>query len=56
MAYKKATKSAAEYGPGMPAARCSICKNFLAPDVCIRVQGHVARGAWCKYFEKKDSE
>ena len=48
----KATKSAAHYGKGMKSAHCGICRHFIRPDACEKVEGEIGASMWCKFFKK----
>ena len=48
------TKAAVHYGRGMPSAHCGICEHFVAPHSCEKVEGRIAKSAWCEMFRKKE--
>jgi len=46
-------KEQAEYSPGMPDERCSLCSHFMRPQACSIVKGLIGSGMWCKFFDRK---
>jgi hypothetical protein len=34
--------------------QCKYCEYFRPPMACQKVEGHIARGGWCKLFEEKE--
>jgi len=54
--YVKISKSAAQYEhPAKGADHCAECRFFeqVAPRHCLRVDGVILPGDWCKLFERK---
>lgn len=49
--HQKMSKSAVDYGPGMPARHCGICEHFEAPESCAMVRGTISPSAWCEKFK-----
>lgn len=52
---KATTETKAEAGytaeAAMASERCALCQHFIPESACAIVQGAIAPGGWCEYFE-----
>lgn len=53
---KKQPKSAVRYGHGMRSAHCSICRHYISPGKCEKVEGQINPDAWCRLFARKPAK
>lgn len=48
------TKTEAQYTPnGTDAEHCGGCLHYRYPYGCVKVDGRVVFGGWCKLWERK---
>ena len=43
----------ADYGRGVKAHHCGICRHFEKPDGCAIVAGKISPDGGCRFFQKK---
>lgn len=46
-------KADVAYGAGSKTEHCGICRRFLVPDGCQRVEGPISSAGWCDLFAGK---
>jgi hypothetical protein len=49
----KLSKTAVDYGKGMPKTHCGNCAHFQPPRSCAIVAGVIRSQDWCRRFVKK---
>lgn len=51
----KATKADARYTPDARNTdeQCKYCEHFRPPMACTRVEGHISRNGWCRFWTEK---
>lgn len=48
----KHTKETVGYSKGHPKEHCGICKSFIAPHNCKKVEGTIEASMWCRLYTK----
>jgi hypothetical protein len=47
----KLAKDTCDYTPkGTAPKHCSVCVNYIVPQMCRKVAGNIPSQGWCKYF------
>ena len=49
----KPSKQAARYISGGGLERCGRCRFFMPASACVRIQGPVSAGGWCRYYSEE---